>query len=164
VYVVSAPPELVVEALASSMLPGNWSGLYFGDRASGKFIGQISPAGEFSVRVARGLFSNYSGYTWLRGSVQPRDVRTVVVGHFRPHPLMQLGTGIALFLFLLLGATLVLASIRQPAFLGFLPMLLIIPMLLFFAGRSVRRDRGLLRRHLEAVLGRFGPLQADPRD
>ena len=77
---------------------------------------------------------------------------------------MQLGTGIALFLFVLLGAALVLASIRQPAFLGFLPMLLIVPMLLFFAGRSVRRDRGLLRRHVEAVLGHFGPLEPDLGD
>jgi hypothetical protein len=158
-YVVNAPPELVGQALASAMSPGNWTGLYVGDRASGKFIGQVSPSGEFSVRVARGLFSNYSGYTWLRGVVQPRDVRAVLAARFRPHPLMQIGVGFALFMFVLLGAALVLASVRQPAFLGALPVLLIIPVLLFFASRSVRRDRTLLRQHLEGVLGRFGPLQ-----
>jgi hypothetical protein len=143
------------------MSSGNWSGLYIGDRTSGKVVGEMSPNGDFSVRVARGLFSNYSGYTWLRGSIRPRDVRTVVVGRFRPHPLMQLGTGIALFLFVLLATVLVLASIRQPAFLGFLPMLLIVPMLLFLAGRSVRRDRAVLRGHIEAVLQRFGPVQSE---
>jgi len=162
--VVNAPPELIVEALASSMSPGNWSGLYLGDRASGKFIGDISPSADFSMRVARGLFSNYSGYTWLRGSVQPRDVRSVVVARFKPHPLMQLGSCVGLFLFVLLAGALVLASLRQPAFLGALPVLLIIPVLLFFAGRSARRDRTLLRQHLEAVIGRFGPLQTGAGD
>jgi hypothetical protein len=163
-YVVNAPPELVVEALATSMSQGNWTGLYVADRAGTKFIGEVSPSGEFSVRVARGLFSNYSGYTWLRGVVRPRDVRTVVAARFRPHPLMQIGVGFALFMFVLLGAGLVLVSIRQPAFLGALPLLLIIPVLLFFASRSVRRDRTFLRQHLEGVLRRFGPLQPDTAD
>jgi hypothetical protein len=146
------------------MSPGNWSGLYFGDRAGGKFIGQTSPSGEFSMRMARGLLSNYSGYTWLSGSVQPLDVRAIVVTRSRPHALMQFGSGIALFLFVLLGVALVLASLRQPAFLGALPILLIIPVLMFFAGRSVRRDRKLLRQHLEAVLARFGPVQTEPEN
>jgi hypothetical protein len=163
-YVVNAPPELVLQALASSMSPGNWIGLYLGDRARGKFIGDISPSSEFSMRVARGLFSNYSGYTWLRGSVQARDVRAIVIARFRPHPLMQVGSGVGLVLFVLLGAALVLASLRQAAFLGALPLLLIIPLSLFFVGRSVRRDRNLLRQHLEAVLGSFGSLRTEPGD
>jgi hypothetical protein len=146
------------------MEPGNWSGLYFGDRSRGKFIGRTSATGEFNFRVARGLFSNYSGYTWLRGSVKPEDVRSVVLIRFAPHAMMQFGTAVALFLFALLGVALVLASLRQSAFLGFLPVLLIIPVVLYFVQRSVHRDRRLLREHLEAELRRYGPLQVESPD